>query len=64
MIVGELHDKVDRIETGVDEDFDLNRVKTRTLRRALLATKGNKMAAARLCGVNVKTVHNILKSGG
>ena len=34
------------------------------MRRALEATAGNKMAAARLLGVNPKTIYNLMREAG
>jgi len=38
--------------------------KARAMRRALEATAGNKMAAARLLGVNPKTIYNLMREAG
>lgn len=39
----------------------LSELKARAIMRALHRTDGNKMAAARLLGINVKTLYNLIR---
>jgi DNA-binding NtrC family response regulator len=56
----DLEGRVTKLEYGVAEDLNLSRLKRRVIEMALRKTYGNKAAAARLCGIDVKTLYNLL----